>query len=205
MFKQLLATSAVVLALACPAFAQSTTTAPPPAAAPTATDKPSGTDAATTPDSSKASGSSATTGTAPPTAGSGTSTDRTGTTAATESPTEKMKPDQMRASKVIGKNIYGPDNKSIGEVSDLILDKDGKVDKVVVSVGGFLGIGDKHVALPMSELKHGENDRLAVNMTKEQLQQAPKYEYADRDTGARSGSSTPPAGTAGSGAGRMTR
>lgn len=110
--------------------------------------------------------------------------------------TERMKPGQLRASKLIGKNVYGPDNKDIGDVADLILDKDGRVQQIVLSVGGFLGIGDKKIAVPMSEVKWGQEDRLTINMTKEQLKEHPRFEYAERAPAARSGSSTAPAGSA---------
>jgi sporulation protein YlmC with PRC-barrel domain len=53
-----------------------------------------------------------------------------------------------RASKLAGVSIYGPDNKSIGKVDDIVLDKTGQSKLVVVSVGGVLGMGAKHVAVP---------------------------------------------------------
>jgi sporulation protein YlmC with PRC-barrel domain len=112
----------------------------------------------------------------------------------------QMRPDQVRASKLIGSTVYGPDDKSIGDVSDLILERDSRVSAAVLSVGGFLGIGDKRVAVPINELRQGNGDHITVNMTKDQLQQAPKFEYADRGRptdAARSGSSTPaPTGVA---------
>jgi sporulation protein YlmC with PRC-barrel domain len=157
MLTRLLVTTGLALALAAPAFAQSSTTAP-------------GT-----------TGSTATTS-SPPSAGS--------------AGTVQMKPDQLRASKLIGKNVYGPDDKALGDVADLILDKDGKVEQVVVSVGGFLGIGDKNIAVPMSEVKWGQEDRLTVNMTKDQLKDHPRFEYAERTPASRTGSSTAPAGGA---------
>lgn len=57
-------------------------------------------------------------------------------------------PDQWRASKLAGVSIYGPDNKSIGKITDILLKKDGSADYVVIGVGGFLGIGEKDVAVP---------------------------------------------------------
>ncbi len=60
--------------------------------------------------------------------------------------------DQMRGSKLIGVDVYGSDNAKIGDIDELIFDKDGRIQAVVVGVGGFLGIGTKDVAFPYSEL-----------------------------------------------------
>jgi sporulation protein YlmC with PRC-barrel domain len=57
------------------------------------------------------------------------------------------------ASKIKGLNVYNQNNEKIGDISDLMLSKDGKVDDVVISVGGFLGIGTHDVAVKFSELK----------------------------------------------------
>src|SRR5260221_353843 len=86
--------------------------------------------------------------------------------------------DTRRASRIIGSTVYGPDDKSIGDVHDLIIERDGRVSQAVLSVGGFLGIGEKHVAVPIGELKYGKDGHPTVNLTKVQLQQAPKFEYA---------------------------
>ncbi|MDO9439314.1 MAG: PRC-barrel domain-containing protein, partial [Beijerinckiaceae bacterium] len=57
-----------------------------------------------------------------------------------------------RASKLIGSTVYGSDNASIGEVNDVILASDGKVNGVVIGVGGFLGVGEKNVAVSFDKL-----------------------------------------------------
>lgn len=59
-------------------------------------------------------------------------------------------PDQWRASKLVGVAIYGPDNKSVGKITDTLIGKDGKVQDVIIGVGGFLGIGEKDVAIPFA-------------------------------------------------------
>jgi len=61
-----------------------------------------------------------------------------------------QKPDQWLASKFKGTNVVGTDNQSIGAVSDILFDKTGKIEAFVVSVGGFLGVGSKEVALAPS-------------------------------------------------------
>jgi len=60
---------------------------------------------------------------------------------------------QWRASKVIGINVYNDNNEKIGDIQELIVDKSGKVDNVVLGVGGFLGMGEHYVAVPMEKLK----------------------------------------------------
>ena len=63
-------------------------------------------------------------------------------------------PDISRASRIVGQDIYNQNGEDIGEISELILDpKTGQVQQVIVSVGGFLGIGERNVALPWNELK----------------------------------------------------
>jgi hypothetical protein len=57
---------------------------------------------------------------------------------------------QWRASKLIGVNVYGSDNERIGDVNEVLVDRQGNADAVVVGVGGFLGIGEKNVALPFN-------------------------------------------------------
>ena len=59
-------------------------------------------------------------------------------------------PDQWLASKFKGTDVIGPNNEKIGDVNDMLFDKNGKVLAYVVGVGGFLGIGEKDVALALS-------------------------------------------------------
>jgi sporulation protein YlmC with PRC-barrel domain len=96
---------------------------------------------------------------------------------------DMIKPEQMRASKLLGASVYDRHNESIGKVEDLVLDKDGRVAAVVVSVGSFLGIGGKNVAVEMRNIKT-DNNRLTLDRTKDQLEQAANYQLTDRETGA---------------------
>lgn len=59
---------------------------------------------------------------------------------------------KWRATKLIGVDIYGPDNKKVGDVTEVLFDKTGKVEMVTVGVGGFLGIGAKDVAIPFEQV-----------------------------------------------------
>ena len=107
--------------------------------------------------------------------------------------------DQIRASKMIGSSVYDLQNRNIGKVRDLVLDKDGKVAAVVVDVGTFLGMGGKTVAVQLSDLKT-DNNRLTLDRTKEQLKQMANYRLENRNTGA--GSTTSPVHGGKLGAGR---
>jgi sporulation protein YlmC with PRC-barrel domain len=60
---------------------------------------------------------------------------------------------QWRSSKLIGVNVYNDNNEKIGDIQELIVDKSGKVDNVILGVGGFLGMGEHYVAVPMEKLK----------------------------------------------------
>jgi sporulation protein YlmC with PRC-barrel domain len=91
-----------------------------------------------------------------------------------------QKPDQWLASKFKGTEVLGADSKKIGSVSDILFDKDGKIEAYVVSVGGFLGVGSKEVAVaPKSfEVMPGSNggaDKLKLAMTEEQLKTAQDF------------------------------
>jgi sporulation protein YlmC with PRC-barrel domain len=97
--------------------------------------------------------------------------------------------DEVRASKMMGSAVYDRQNQDIGKVSDIILNKDGKVDAVVVDVSSFLGMGGKYVAVPLSDIKTDHN-RLTLDRTKEELKQMAAYQLENPDTGA--GTSTSP-------------
>ncbi len=61
--------------------------------------------------------------------------------------------DQMIASNLMGANVWGAEGESIGSVDDLLLDRDGQVIAVIVGIGGFLGIGEKDVAISNDQLE----------------------------------------------------
>ena len=81
---------------------------------------------------------------------------------------------------LIGQTVYASDKAKVGTISDLILSKDSKsVDGFVIGVGGFLGIGEKSVALKMDKLKmaSGANGamELSMDMTKDELSNTPTF------------------------------
>src|ERR1700709_943985 len=60
---------------------------------------------------------------------------------------------EWRGSKLVGVNVYNDANEKIGDINDVILDKSGKVENVVLGVGGFLGMGEHYVAVAYDKLK----------------------------------------------------
>jgi sporulation protein YlmC with PRC-barrel domain len=77
-------------------------------------------------------------------------------------------------------NVYDTSDNSVGEISDVLLDKDGRVTTVIVSVGGFLGLGAKYVSVPFNALRMTEKDGkryLVMDTTKDALMSAPGYQY----------------------------
>jgi hypothetical protein len=87
-------------------------------------------------------------------------------------------PGGLTADKLIGADIVSPTGDDVGEIGDLLVEKNGQANNVVVDVGGFLGIGGKNVVLDLNTLSpaKGSDDDLVTNMTKEQLKALPAYE-----------------------------
>ena len=77
-------------------------------------------------------------------------------------------------------NVYDPGDNKIGDVKDVLVSQDGKVTALIVSVGGFLGIGEKDVAVPFSSVTQKMKDGkpyLTLDTTKEALKSAPGFAY----------------------------
>jgi sporulation protein YlmC with PRC-barrel domain len=93
--------------------------------------------------------------------------------------------DTLPISNYYNQAVYDNKDNKIGDVKDILVDKDGRMAAVILGVGGLLGVGAKDVAVPFSALKLAEKngDRyLVINTTKEALEQAPGYTY-DRSKG----------------------
>jgi sporulation protein YlmC with PRC-barrel domain len=69
---------------------------------------------------------------------------------------------KWRASKLMGVDIYGPDNKKVGDVTEVLFDKTGKIEMVTIGVGGFLGIGSKDVAIPFDQVQWSDQPMAAA-------------------------------------------
>jgi sporulation protein YlmC with PRC-barrel domain len=79
---------------------------------------------------------------------------------------------------LIGRNIKNAEGETIGEIKSIYIDKGGKVDSVMVGIGGFLGVGDREVRIAWSDLKITDNgEKVMVNMTRDELKAKPEYRY----------------------------
>ena len=79
---------------------------------------------------------------------------------------------------IMGKAVYNDNNEKIGDVNDVIFSRTNSASFVVIGVGGFLGMGEHDVAVPLSRIKH-DNDKLILpGATKEALKKMPEFQYA---------------------------
>lgn len=110
---------------------------------------------------------------------------------------EQQEGDRL-ASNLIGATVTDANDENIGEISDLLLDENGSITAAVLGVGGFLGIGEKSVAVNMDslEISEGENGGMKVTLdtTRESLESAPDFvsledKQAEQDRAARQSSS----------------
>jgi sporulation protein YlmC with PRC-barrel domain len=77
-------------------------------------------------------------------------------------------------------NVYDRSDAKIGEITDVLVGRDGKVEAFIVSVGGFLGMGEKDIAVPFSAIRATEKNGkwyLTMNATKDALKEAHGYKY----------------------------
>jgi sporulation protein YlmC with PRC-barrel domain len=72
---------------------------------------------------------------------------------ATAAPSTVTSASMWRASKLIGLNIYNEQNEKLGDINEILVDKSGKIDGVVIGVGGFLGMGERNIKVDMAKLK----------------------------------------------------
>jgi len=101
---------------------------------------------------------------------------------------------QWRASKLIGVNVYNDRNEKLGEINELIVEPSGRVAGAIVGVGGFLGMGEHDIMVPMEKIKFANEadkgttgrsgddkqwypDRAVLSATKDQLKAMPQFKY----------------------------
>jgi sporulation protein YlmC with PRC-barrel domain len=87
----------------------------------------------------------------------------------------------LTAEDLEGTYVYGANDETVGEIDDLILGDDGKISNVVINVGGFLGLGEKPVAVTFDELQflknvNGDDVRIYIDSTEEALEAQPEYQ-----------------------------
>jgi len=79
---------------------------------------------------------------------------------------------------ILGKDVYNDTGEKIGEISDLIVAPNKSVSYAIVGVGGFLGVGEHDVAVPVSKFKQQTGKIVLKGATKDALKASPKFEYA---------------------------
>lgn len=147
--KIIFATSAIVFATATGAMAQTSTTPAPGSTPP-------------------AAAPSTTAPSAPATTGSVTTLPRVEATKLNQG---------YRTSKVVGANVINASNETIGAIDDLVIAPGASEPYAIVSVGGFLGIGDKLVVVPYSSFSMKDNRLVLAGATKDSLKSLPEYSY----------------------------
>jgi sporulation protein YlmC with PRC-barrel domain len=89
------------------------------------------------------------------------------------------------SSKIVGLNVYNENNKDVGEIKDIALDQNGQTEAYILSVGGFLGMGDHYVAVSPSAVKvtYNSSDKkyhASMNATVDQVKNAPEFKYPNK-------------------------
>jgi sporulation protein YlmC with PRC-barrel domain len=82
-------------------------------------------------------------------------------------------------------DVYDPGNNKIGQISDVLVDKTGRISTLIIGVGGFLGAGEKDVAVPFEEVQAMTKDNkihLVMNTTNDALKSAPGFKYDSTST-----------------------
>jgi sporulation protein YlmC with PRC-barrel domain len=88
--------------------------------------------------------------------------------------------EEFRTSKLVGTKVYNAANENIGSIEDIVLKPDGTLQTVVLSVGGFLGMGEKYVSVPFSSLKVMRDNgaiKIMTDGTKDSLKALPDYQF----------------------------
>lgn len=89
---------------------------------------------------------------------------------------------RLRANEILGTDVRGTQNETIGEISDIVFDPNGSPAYAVIAYGGFLGLGEDESAVPFNALKVSEDgDVFFVAMNEEQLEKAPRFERGNFD------------------------
>jgi sporulation protein YlmC with PRC-barrel domain len=90
-------------------------------------------------------------------------------------------PNAMQVDKLVGKSVRNNNGEKIGDIEAVYVTPSGQVDSVIVGVGGFLGMGEREVAVKWSDLKVSpDGDTITSNMTKDSLKALPEYTYKDK-------------------------
>jgi sporulation protein YlmC with PRC-barrel domain len=101
------------------------------------------------------------------------------TPAEAKAPALAPAPGDLAATKIVGATVYNSVNEAVGEINDVVISQNGTVTAVLIGVGGFLGVGEKVIALPYAALKiaRGDNNALKISIdgSNESLKALPDY------------------------------
>lgn len=98
-------------------------------------------------------------------------------------PLTSLPPHQTLISAFYKAKVYDEANYRIGEVKDMLVDRNGKINAVLLSVGVFLGVAEKDIAVPLDSIKVNRRDGrswLSLNLAKQALRSAPAYVFDSR-------------------------
>jgi len=96
--------------------------------------------------------------------------------------TVTAKPSQIEVNKMIGQSVTNMAGDKIGDIDSVLLDQSGAAIGVVIGVGGFLGMGEREVAVGWQDLQIYDNGRtVKLDATKDQLKMAPEYKFSSND------------------------
>jgi len=95
---------------------------------------------------------------------------------------------ELTVENLAGASVYGPDHEKVGVIGDLLLSADETIRSAVIDVGGFLGLGAKHVAVPFETLQfvhdgQGGDIHAHISWTKEELKERQEYVRPDDNVG----------------------
>lgn len=91
-------------------------------------------------------------------------------------------PGSVYTSDLVGQSVYGTEDEKVGDINDLLLNQGGSVEAVIIGVGGFIGLGEKDVAVTLESLDIQVTDgtlKITMDATEKQLEEAPVYSRAD--------------------------
>ncbi len=103
-------------------------------------------------------------------------------TAPAEAKFSTVAKDEMFSSKLKGLNVYNQKDEKVGEITDLAIGKGEQIQAMILSVGGFLGVGEHYVAVSPASVRVSYNKdkdtwSAKMNTTKEALKAAPEFKY----------------------------
>jgi len=86
--------------------------------------------------------------------------------------------DTLGQEEIVGKTVVSQQGEEIGEIEEVVMDTTSQQQLAVIDVGGFLGIGEKSVAVAFEQLQLSEDGRVKSDLTRETLQSQPEYDPA---------------------------